>query len=144
MVLIMLLLSVDCAGCVENPHFLNVDELAYKSGWAALVHRQGASVKITAFLPKNKKGTKIDVSGLQKGLYIAFGATNGSQKLRSLYSVEAVSATVISFQYVEDRNVPTIYEIDVEGGCGLYLLKAKQTMLEAQINDIRKWLSKCK
>lgn len=140
----MLLLPVDCAGCVENPHFLNVDELAYKGGWAALVHRQGASVKITAFLPKNKKGTKIDVGGLQKGLYIAFGATNGSQKLRSLYSVEAVSATVITFQYVEDRNVPTIYEIDVEGGCGLYLLKAKQTMLEAQINDIRKWLSKCK
>ena len=136
----MILLSVDYAGCVENPHFSSMDRQYCKRGWSALVHRPGASVKIAAFLPKDKEGIKINVVGLQQGLYVAFGATDGSEKLRSLYFVETVTATEISLQPVDECNVPAIYEIDVAGRYSLYLLEAKQAMLEAQINDIRKWL----
>lgn len=136
----MLLLSIDCAGCVDNPHFSNMDEPGKKSGWAALVYRQGSSVKIAAFLPKNKKGTKIDVAGLQKGLYVVFGASDGSQKFRSLYVVKMIAAAEVSFQSVGECDIPTIYEIDIAGSYSFYLLKAKQAMLEAQMNDIGKWV----
>ena len=136
----MLLLSIDCAGFVGNIHFSSKSELDYKGGWAALIYRQGASIKIAAFLPKNKGGTRINVSGLQQGLYIAFGATEGSRKLRSLYFVETVAVTEISFQSVDECSVPTIYEIDIAGCYSFYLLKAKQAMLEAQMYDIEKWL----
>lgn len=136
----MILLSIDYAGCVENPLFSSMDRQYYKRGWSALVHRSGASVKIAAFLPKDKEGIKISIVGLQQGLYVAFGATDGSEKVRSLYVVETVTATEISLQPVEECNVPTIYEIDVVGRYSLYLLEAKQAMLEAQVNDIRKCL----
>lgn len=140
----MLLLSIDCAGFVDNPHFLNMDDLGKKSGWAALVYRQGSRAKIAAFLPKNKKGTKIDVAGLQDGLYVVFGASDGSQKKRSFYIVKTVAVTEISFQSVGECDIPTIYEIDIEGSCSFYLLKAKQAMLEEQVDNVRKWLSKYK
>ena len=136
----MLLLPIDYAGCIENPHFSSMDRQYYKRGWSALVHRPNARVKIAAFLPKDKEGLKINVVGLQQGLYVAFGATDGSEKLRSLYFVETVTATEISLKPVEECNVPAIYEIDIAGRYSLYLLEAKQAMLEAQINDIRKWL----
>ena len=136
----MILLSIDYAGRVENPYFLSVDRQYCKRGWSALVYRSNASVKIAAFLPKDKEGFKINVVGLQQGLYVAFGATDGSEKLRSLYVVETVTATEISLRPVEECNVPAIYEIDIAGRYSLYLLEAKQAMLEAQINDVRKWL----
>ena len=140
----MLLLPIDYAGCVENPHFSSIDRQYYKRGWSAIVHRSNASLKIAVFLPKDKEGLKINVVGLQQGLYVAFGATDGSEKLRTLYIVETVTATEISLRPVEECNVPAIYEIDVAGRYSLYLLEAKQAMLEAQVNDIRKCLLECK
>ena len=136
----MLLLPIDYAGCVENPHFSSMDRQYYKRGWSAIVHRQGASVKIAAFLPKDKEGVKINVAGLQQGLYVAFGASDGLGKFRSLYVVEMVAATEILFCPVEECNVPAIYEIDIARRYSFYLLQAKQAMLEAQMSDIKRWM----
>lgn len=137
---LMLLLPIDYAGCIENPHFSSADELDYKSGWGALCHRRGAKIINAAFLPKDQKGIRLKVSELHQGLYIAFGATHSSRKVRSLYVVESVTAVEILFRAVGECSVPAIYEVDISDCYDFYLLKAKQAMLEVQINDIRKWL----
>lgn len=134
----MLLLPIDYTGYIENPHFSSMDGLDYKYGWGALCHRRGVKIINTAFLPKDKKGVRLKVSELHQGLYVALGATHGSRKVRSLYVVEMVAEVEILLRPVEECSVPTIYEVDVAGVHSFYLLKAKQAMLEEQMNDIKR------
>lgn len=140
----MYIIPIDEAGFIDNPHVSKSPELGCKRPWGALVFRRGKKVMIAAFLPREKDGIRIDVRGITRGAYLAFGSTGEKGKTRSLYVVEQVTETELHLRPIEDAAVPTIYDFESTSPSKLYLLEAKQAMVEMQIENLRSELSELK
>ncbi|WP_312904567.1 hypothetical protein [Stutzerimonas nitrititolerans] len=140
----MYIIPIDEAGFIDNPHVSESPEHGCKRPWGALVFRRGKKVIFAAFLPREKDGIRIDVKGIMRGAYLAFGSTGEKGKTRSLYVVEQVTETELSLRPIEDAAVPTIYDFESIRPSKLYLLEAKQAMIEVQIENLRSELSELK
>lgn len=131
-------IPIDEAGYIDNPHVIKGPELECEKPWGALVFRRGKKIMIASFLPKENNGKKISVSGIPRGVYLAFGSTGEKGKTRSLFVVDQVTKNEILLRSVVDTDVPSIYDIDSIAPTRIYILEAKLAMMEVQIDNFRR------
>ncbi|WP_145928398.1 hypothetical protein [Pseudomonas sp. TCU-HL1] len=131
-------IHIDETGYINNPCLINKPELSCQKAWGALVFRRGKKIKIASFLPRENNGKKIGISGIPRGVYLEFCAKTENGKTRSLYVVDQVTESEISLLPVVDAAVPSIYDVDSMTPTRTYILEAKLTMMEAQLDDLRR------
>lgn len=127
---------IDEEGCIENPFASGVPEFGRKRLWGGIAYRHGKKIKMGSFLPGKDGGTRINVSGIFKGLYLAFGLAGCTERL--IYFVDSVSDDDILLRSVEASAVPGIYDINSVMPQKIYLLEARQAMLVDQMNSLHR------
>lgn len=129
-------LPIDEDGCIENPFANSVAEFGRKRLWGGIAYRHGKKIKMGSFLLGEDGGNRINVSGISKGLYLAFGLAGCTERL--IYFVEGVTEDNVMLRSVDASAVPTIYDISPAMPLKIYLLEARQAMLFNQMNSLQK------
>jgi hypothetical protein len=127
---------IDEERCIDNPFASSAHGFSRKTLWGGIAYRSGKKIKIGSFLPGEDGGKRINVSGVFKGLYLAFGLAGCAERL--IYLVDNVTEDDIVLQSVEASAVPGIYDISPVMPLKVYLLEARQAMLADQLNSLHK------
>ncbi|WP_143490844.1 hypothetical protein [Pseudomonas sp. Bc-h] len=127
---------IDEEGCINNPFASSVPEFSRKTLWGGIAYRRGKKIKMGSFLPGEDGGKRINVSGVVKGLYLAFGLAGCTERL--IYLVDNVTEDDVVLQSVEASAVPSIYDISLAMPLKIYLLEARQAMLVDQMSSLNK------
>jgi hypothetical protein len=99
---------IDDDGFIQNPLGNNVPELISKKSWCGVVYRRGKKIQIASFLPSEEAGERINVIGISKGVYLAFGLIGSKERL--IYLVNEVTRSDILLRPIEVSSVPRIYD----------------------------------
>lgn len=127
-------IPIDNEGCIENPFFNRDPELGKKKLWGGIAYRHGKKIKMGSFLPREDDGKRINVLGVSKGLYLAFGLAGCVERL--IYVVDDVTGNEILLRSVEASAVPGVYDISSAMPLKIHLLEARQAMLVDQMNSL--------
>jgi hypothetical protein len=128
-------IPIDGDGFIENPFASNAPELINKKSWGGIVYRRGNKIKIASFLSAEGSGKRINIRGVSKGLYLAFGQVGSKERL--IYRVEEVAKSDFLLQCVDATSVPSMYDIDSTAPLKIYVLEARQAMLADQMNSLQ-------
>lgn len=135
----MYTISIDEAGYIDNPCFINNPEpTKCQKAWGAVVFRRGKKIKRASFLPKKNHGEQIRVSGIPSGIYLEFCSITDKGKTHCLYVVDQSTEREITLLPVADAAVPNIYDIESMSPISTYIFEAKLAMMEAQMDDLRR------
>lgn len=126
---------IDQEGYIDNPHSISASSNESVKLWGAVVCRRGSKVRILSFLDKDSECRRVNVCGVPRGVYLAFGANGGQE--RSLYLVSQVTETIISLRPVDVAEVPGAYDMEPMAPTNNYILAARQSLLELQMEDLR-------
>jgi hypothetical protein len=141
----MYLALIDDGGYIDNPHSSSGSPGAGKKLWGAIVCRRGRKARILSFLDRDDACRKVNVGGVPRGVYLAFGA-NREQEW-SLYLITEVTDRSISLRPVDVTDVPRARDMEQMASTHNYILAANKTLLELQIEALREEIgdlrSKC-
>lgn len=126
---------IDDDGFIENPFANNMPGFMNKRSWGGVVYRRGKQIQIASFLPSEESGRRINVLGVSKGMYLAFGLVGSKE--RFIYLVDQVTRSDFLLRPVEVSSVPSIYDIDSTMPLRIYILEARQAMLVDQVNSLQ-------
>lgn len=140
----MFKIPIDEKGYIDNPCLIDKPKVVFQKAWCALVFRSGRKIKIASFLPRERHGAKINVSGIPRGVYFKFFLATGKEETYSLYMVDQVTEIEISLLPVADTAIPSFYEIDSIAPTKAHLLEAKLAILEDQMDDLRRSIADLK
>ncbi|WP_280043264.1 hypothetical protein [Pseudomonas sp. Hg5Tf] len=133
---------IDENGFIENPFASNMSGFMNKRSWGGIVYRRGKQIQIASFFPSEKSGRRINVLGVSKGMYLAFGLAGGKERLT--YLVAQVTSSDFLLRPVEVSSVPNIYDIELTMPLRIYILEARQAMLIDQMNSLQIDMAKFK
>lgn len=133
---------IDEHGFIENPFASDMPGFMNKRSWGGIVYRRGKQIKVASFFPSEKNGRKINVLGVSKGMYLAFGLASCKERLT--YLVDRVTRSDFLLRPVEVSSVPSIYDIELTVPLRICILEARQAMLIDQMNSFQIDMAKFK
>lgn len=133
---------IDDDGFIENPFASNMPGFMSKRSWGGVVYRRGKQIQIASFFPSEESGRRINVLGVSKGMYLAFGLVGCKERLICL--VDKVTRSDFLLRPVEVSSVPSIYDIESTMPPRIYILEARQAMLIDQMNSLQIDMAKFK
>jgi len=133
---------IDENGFIENPFASNMPGLMNKRSWGGIVYRRGKQIQIASFLPSEESGRRINVLGVSKGVYLAFGLVGCKERLT--YLVDQVTSSYFLLRPVEVSSIPGIYDIELTMPTRIYILEARQALLIDQMNSLQIDMAKFK
>ena len=133
---------IDDDGFIENPFASNMPAFMSKRSWGGIVYRRGKQIQIASFFPSEESGRRINVLGVTKGMYLAFGLVGCKERLICL--VDKVTKRDFLLRPVEVSSVPSIYDIESTMPLRIYILEARQAMLVDQMNSLQINMAKFK
>lgn len=133
---------IDDDGFIENPFASNMPGFMSKRSWGGVVYRRGKQIQIASFFPSEESGRRINVLGVSKGMYLAFGLVGCKERLICL--VDKVTRSDFLLRPVEVSSVPSIYDIESTMPPRIYILEARQAMLIDQMNSLQIDMAKSK
>ena len=133
---------IDDDGFIENPFTSDIPGFMNKRSWGGIVYRRGKKIQIASFFPSEESGRRINVLGVSKGMYLAFGLAGCKERLICL--VDQVTGSDFLLRPVEVSSVPSIYDIESTMPLRIYILEARQAMLVDQMNSLQIDMAKFK
>ncbi|WP_288374248.1 hypothetical protein [uncultured Pseudomonas sp.] len=133
---------IDDDGFIENPFASNMPGFMSKRSWGGVVYRRGKQIQIASFFPSEEVGRRINVLGVSKGMYLAFGLVGCKERL--ICQVDKVTRSDFLLRPVEVSSVPSIYDIESTMPLRMYILEARQAMLIDQMNSLQIDMAKFK
>lgn len=133
---------IDDDGFIENPFASSMPGFMNKRSWGGIIYRRGKRIQIASFFPSEESGRRINVLGVSKGMYLAFGLVGCKERL--IYLVDQVTRGDFLLRPVEVSSVPSIYDIESTMPLRIYILEARQAMLVDQMNSFQIDMAKFK
>ena len=133
---------IDDDGFIESPFANNMPGFINKKSWGGIVYRRGEKIQIASFFPSEESGKRINVLGVSKGMYLAFGLVGCKERL--IYLVDEVTRSDFLLRPVEVSSVPSMYNIESTILLRIYILEARQAMLVDQMNSLQIDMAKFK
>lgn len=133
---------IDENGFIENPFASNMPGFMNKRSWGGIAYRRGKQIQIASFFPIEESGRRLNVLGVSKGMYLAFGLVGCKERLICL--VGQVTRSDFLLRPVEVSSVPSIYDIESTMPLRIYILEARQAMLVDQMNSFQIDMAKFK
>ena len=133
---------IDDDGFIENPFASKMPGLMNKRSWGGIVYRRGNKIQIASFFPSEESGRRVNVLGVSKGMYLAFGLVGCKERL--IYLVGQITMSEFLLRPVEVSSVPSIYDIESTMPLRIYILEARQAMLVDQMNSLQIDMAKFK
>ena len=133
---------IDDDGFIENPFASSMPGFMNKRSWGGIIYRRGKRIQIASFFSSEESGRRINVLGVSKGMYLAFGLVGCKERL--IYLVDQVTKGDFLLRPVEVSSVPSIYDIESTMPLRIYILEARQAMLVDQMNSFQIDMAKFK